>query len=346
MSLMIRGSMASYLLLRMSELVTFPRESTNAWTPFEYVEFMVNSDNETLRLRRQLAHQKKHDADPGHHDLQKSQAVHHASQKPKRSTTTVAYAEMNRQFYTRVTIEMAGLYALFAVTCAYVDKYPYEFDAYFVSPLDLAGVLPNLMLGIMLYCQLHLTYTMWRIPVTMLLRLPFTPLFNSPLKSTSLRDFWSHRWNTVIQSVLHRVAFKPTLAFVSQNHTCCHMSGKHSCMHRSFHLRVASVVTFVASAVYHEYMIAMFMPNESHGSNFSFFLLHGVLCLAQIKAQKWTGFGISWGKGVGWDVMGGVVTWLVVLATSPLFAGAFARSGLLATLPVPMGVVQWIQSYI
>ncbi|KAJ3015050.1 UNVERIFIED_CONTAM: hypothetical protein HDU68_012896, partial [Siphonaria sp. JEL0065] len=112
---------------------------------------------------------------------------------------------------------------------------------------------------------------------------------------------------------------------------------------------LASVATFMASALYHEYIILMFMPGQPHGLNACFFLLNGFLCLVQIKLQKVTGFGGAkgtWGKGVFWGCIGWVAMWTILVVTSPLFAGTYARSGLLMTIPIPEVVLDFIMSVI
>ncbi|ORY45557.1 hypothetical protein BCR33DRAFT_716232 [Rhizoclosmatium globosum] len=114
---------------------------------------------------------------------------------------------------------------------------------------------------------------------------PYTPIFDQPYLATSLRDFWSHRWNYPIKLTFHRLVFTPLLSlFESYNKATSSNTSKHR------HTELQSVM------------------------------------YCTIWLQKMTGFGISWGFGRGWKVVGWALTAATLLTTAPLFVGSYART--------------------
>ncbi|KAI9342267.1 hypothetical protein BDR26DRAFT_282162 [Obelidium mucronatum] len=342
MDVMIRGSLILYMFFRSAMAVACPKQK---WTPFEYAEFMVNGDNQALRKWKEAAAIEKKDG----------------TQKPKRPSrhsNAVDPSVMNSHYFKGVALQFSIHYGIYIFARAYFEKYPYEYEGMFVWPLDWEGAVPNVMLGILIYSQLSIT-SMWRIPASAILRIPHFPIFDAPYRATSLRDFWSHRWNLGIKTLFHTIAFKPTLKYLDSLHpsdskTCIYDKNSHNhkhrsshyCHHHSLNLRIASIVAFLASALYHEAVLIFFMPGQPHFVNGAFFLLHGVLCLLQLKLQKITGFGYSWGRGKMWDWVGWAATMWVLVTTSPLFARGYARSGLLMSVVVPEAALDFVKRYI
>ncbi|KAI9342256.1 hypothetical protein BDR26DRAFT_859428 [Obelidium mucronatum] len=194
-----------------------------------------------------------------------------------------------------------------------------------------------------MYTQMSTTYTLSTLPVVILLDAPFIHMFKEPYFSTSLSDFWSHRWNYPIKETMHRLGFLPTLQALS-----AFDSRKNGITQKPpmYHLAIASFAAFVASAIFHEYVVFMFMTNEPFGQNGAFFLLNGVLCVIQHLFQHVTGLGHTWGKGPLWNLLGWGVTLTILLKTSPLFVGTYARSGVMMLWPVPKILFDYFQSVI
>jgi hypothetical protein len=92
---------------------------------------------------------------------------------------------------------------------------------------------------------------------------------------------------------------------------------------------IATLAAFAGSALLHEYVILTFFFNEpTRFENTTFFMMNGLLVIAQEAMQRYTGFGRSWGKGsVTWDLLGWCGFFFSMIMTSPLFMGPFVRSG-------------------
>ncbi|KAJ3091640.1 hypothetical protein HK100_007131, partial [Physocladia obscura] len=89
------------------------------------------------------------------------------------------------------------------------------------------------------------------------------------------------------------------------------------------------------------------MPDQPMGENAAFFVLQGLLCYMQIQLQRASGFGKTWGTGVGGVIVGWLWTMFFMAATGPLFVGPYARSGLFFdtfVLPVPRVLVDFFKS--
>lgn len=89
---------------------------------------------------------------------------------------------------------------------------------------------------------------------------PVEPLFKSPLKSSSLREFWSQRWNLAFVDMGKRI-FLPLFP-------------------QKFGKSFAAFGIFIVSGVLHEIGIS-FPSNGGWGLPFLYFLIHGVLTLIE-----------------------------------------------------------------
>ena len=104
---------------------------------------------------------------------------------------------------------------------------------------------------------------------------------------------------------------------------------------------LAAMGSFAVSGFMHEYVITLVMKEPSRYEQFSFFILQGLLCIAQAAFQRLSGFGKSWGKGplsniFSWAIMGFLLLW-----TGSLFTAPYAREDVLTKdlfLPVPQPV--------
>jgi hypothetical protein len=120
-----------------------------------------------------------------------------------------------------------------------------------------------------------------------------------PFFATSLRDFWSYRWNTYVKVLLHRVSF---IVAPKLNKTNKMMSK-----------RTSGFMAFALSAVFHEYLFILSYGRWS-GKNLLFFLLHGVLMRLEIDRQSTVKSKTPMEKFWGWTRTMGIL-----LITSPLF---------------------------
>jgi hypothetical protein len=126
---------------------------------------------------------------------------------------------------------------------------------------------------------------------------PVFPAF--PFTATSLRYFWSYRWNHLIQSSLHLISFVvvPKLIdpIIPMNKTA------------------KSLFAFALSGFIHEYAL-WFVSDKWSGKNMTFFLLHSFLVLLEITIKLPAKPNTSEGKLMGWIWATGIT-----LMTSPLF---------------------------
>jgi hypothetical protein len=135
------------------------------------------------------------------------------------------------------------------------------------------------------------------------------PVF--PFTSTSLRDFWSYRWNNLIKTSLHMISFVviPKLIdpIITMNKTA------------------KGLFAFALSGFIHEYAL-WFISNKWSGRNMIFFLLHGLLVLLEITIKLPARPNTLKGKLMGWMWTTGVM-----LITSPLFFDPFIETGVFSS---------------
>ncbi|KAI9493576.1 hypothetical protein BDB00DRAFT_367419 [Zychaea mexicana] len=129
---------------------------------------------------------------------------------------------------------------------------------------------------------------------------PMIDLFNSPIISSSPRDFWSRRWNRAVRNLLHRIVFMR-----GKNDGCTSvMDGKkkkkqHDMKKKDSNNTLLAVgsrnimgfMAFVVSGVFHELIIAS-MFRRFTLENLVFFTLHGVAVWIQLTVRDWA----KWSK--------------------------------------------------
>lgn len=156
------------------------------------------------------------------------------------------------------------------------------------------------LLGIILYLILGMASNFVFGIAGFLWNAPMKSMFPSfPFLATSLRDFWSHRWNAYVKVSLHRVSF---IVAPKLNRT-----------NKMMTKTVSGFMAFTLSAIFHEYLF-MASYGRWSGKNLIFFLLHGVLMRLEIGSQSIVKGTTSMGKLLGW-----ARTMTVLLITSPLF---------------------------
>jgi hypothetical protein len=115
------------------------------------------------------------------------------------------------------------------------------------------------------------------------------PIMSSPLRSTSLAEFWGKRWNLGFRQLSYELVFRP--------------------LHRTIGAGAAGWVAFLASGLIHELVISL-PARGGHGLPTTYFLLQG----AGISVEH-TRFGKRFGLGRG------VQGWLfmAVFVAGPVF---------------------------
>jgi hypothetical protein len=131
------------------------------------------------------------------------------------------------------------------------------------------------MFGLVLllhFGALHLAALAWRCA-----GVPAKPLMNSPLRATSLADFWGARWNTAFSKLVHDAAFRP--------------------LARRAGVAGATMGVFALSGIIHELSIS-FPARGGYGLPFAYFIVQGVGVLVE---RSKAGSALGLGRGFrGW----------------------------------------------
>lgn len=128
-------------------------------------------------------------------------------------------------------------------------------------------------------------------------------LFNEPWKSTSLRDFWSRRWNLAFVE-MNRELFLPMLKTFSGT-------------------RTSVFLAFLISGVLHELTIT-YPSNGAPGGPFAYFLIQAIGCLFESRLFP-KGSGAT--KTTTNAILKRIFVWTVILLPLPiLFTHSFLQS--------------------
>jgi D-alanyl-lipoteichoic acid acyltransferase DltB (MBOAT superfamily) len=162
------------------------------------------------------------------------------------------------------------------------------------SPL-LASILLLPSLSLMLHFGLfNMVAAMWRA-----LGIPAAPLFDAPLRSTSLTEFWGRRWNLAFSEMCQLAVYKPLAPWLGRG--------------------PATAAAFAFSALLHE--LAISVPVKTgFGLPLLYFALHGALTVFEKRMRK---NGSGWPASALWGRVWSVF-WLVT-PMPILFHPAFLR---------------------
>jgi len=130
------------------------------------------------------------------------------------------------------------------------------------------------------------------------------------LLSTSVRDFWSRRWNLLVHRLMHRGFFKPLAVRAGP--------------------RVGAGAAFLASAIFHEYGWALLnweTQGYRGGKVGAFFFMQFVLVTAEAALKRTRLSGSVSGLPAPVQTF---LTTLVILPFGPLFLADLQRGGLIA----------------
>jgi len=148
---------------------------------------------------------------------------------------------------------------------------------------------------------------------------------NPVLRATSPSNFWGRRWNALAHGMIKRGMFKPIQKYFSTS--------------------VASVGAFVASGLFHEYLVHLVLmydrdPRVVHtsscpiadttckpqiGSNMAFFVWNGALVLFEKLLKRHQTF-----KNIGSALPHFVITFLIIMTALPVahwFGNPYIKCG-------------------
>ncbi|KAI9357942.1 hypothetical protein DFJ73DRAFT_174237 [Zopfochytrium polystomum] len=198
--LIFRGSLPAFfaglLHIRVMELVTLEKRETLKWRWVQYCEFL---------------------------------ATGHATDPSKPNPNAVPAAKRTLSFHLRQSAFAAACYIVLCFCASYLVKYkPFDVvpvrDAshgpntsphrhLFADPTKPKQVLDVVVFGVALWTLMEVIDFCVILPFCEVLQIDYVPCMRAPFLATSLRDFWSRRWNGIVKSMLHRLVFLP-LAYI------------------------------------------------------------------------------------------------------------------------------------
>ncbi|KAI8904384.1 hypothetical protein EDD86DRAFT_249751 [Gorgonomyces haynaldii] len=299
--------MGTYIMyyFRMTDVACLPREMTQWWGIMDYLEFTFAFDTKQTRDHNIAQIKKRIEKNP-------------KDQMAKRQLSRIiAYKDMDYAFHVKLFKTKMMELLVAQVLIKFIKLTRTEWNPPVLGLLDYSNFRDfrdYLFLSIALSIGLDFGFTIMGLVASHLFQSPFVPVMDHPFLSSSLRDFWSLRWNSVIQRCLKRVAFDPIMSFSGYK-------GKRAPMWITM---LAAFSTFFVSACMHEWMIYIMTSYPSTWEQFFFFTLHGVMSIIETtiatSIQKATGFRIL-------DDTPYPILWVYSTIVTPFFFNPFIRDG-------------------
>ncbi|CAF3327730.1 unnamed protein product [Rotaria sp. Silwood1] len=169
------------------------------------------------------------------------------------------------------------------------------------------------LLSVLLYLSIDGTTGIGFGIYTIVFNLPINrvyPVF--PFTATSLRDFWSYRWNNLVKTSLQIISFVVVPKLIDPI--------------VSMNKKAKGLFAFFLSGFLHEYTF-WFVSSTWSGKNMIFFSLHGLLVLLEITMKMPVKPNTFKGKLLGW-----MWTIGILLITAPLFFDPFIEAGIFSAM--------------
>ncbi|TKY46964.1 long-chain-alcohol O-fatty-acyltransferase 3 [Spatholobus suberectus] len=125
-----------------------------------------------------------------------------------------------------------------------------------------------------LYLGLELVLVLIASTVHTVFGFEIEPQFNEPYLSTSLQNFWGHRWNLMVTCILRPTVYDPVRRMST------------SFMGTSCATSAAMLGTFLVSGLMHELMYYYITRVPPTWEVMCFFVLHGVCTVAEVAVKK------------------------------------------------------------
>ncbi|KAI8897067.1 hypothetical protein BC833DRAFT_621591 [Globomyces pollinis-pini] len=153
--------------------------------------------------------------------------------------------------------------------------------------------------------------------------IPYLPLMNRPYLATSVRQFWSKKWNLLIHHSLRQSIFLPTLRVFGYAKPSSKEKVPLWC------LMFGSLMTFAFSGLMHEWLIFVIFDTPSCGEQQVFFTLQGILCIMEVVVDNFilTYFKINLSDSIPkpFQIL---YTTIIITLTGPLFMNPYIREGI------------------
>lgn len=136
---------------------------------------------------------------------------------------------------------------------------------------------PNIILAfycIHMYIELEILLAVCATPARTLLGFELEPQFDEPYLSTSLQDFWGHRWNLMVTKILRPTVYHPV------RRASTHILG------RDLSSLLAVIATFTVSGLMHELIYYYAIQVRPTWEVTLFFVLHGVCVTIEMAVKR------------------------------------------------------------
>ncbi|XVE50754.1 hypothetical protein DITRI_Ditri01bG0188600 [Diplodiscus trichospermus] len=124
------------------------------------------------------------------------------------------------------------------------------------------------------YLQTEIVLALCALPALAILGFVIEPQFNEPYLATSLQDFWGHRWNLMVTSVLRPTVYHPIRRIST------HIVGSR------WSLLLAIIAVFVVSGVMHELIYYYLTRAHPTWEVTWFFIIQGVAVAIEVVVKK------------------------------------------------------------
>jgi hypothetical protein len=141
------------------------------------------------------------------------------------------------------------------------------------------ALLDTYLLGWALCMLMEVLVTIFIHFVSWIFKTPYVPIMNQPYLATSVRDFWSNRWNLIVQRGFKVALFEPTLRLLGHDS----LQDRHIPHH---HLAIAGMATFIFSSLMHEWTLFVMFDQSSTREQMCFFILHGLWTIGEVSVRK------------------------------------------------------------
>ncbi|KAL9319858.1 hypothetical protein ACSQ67_011697 [Phaseolus vulgaris] len=125
-----------------------------------------------------------------------------------------------------------------------------------------------------LYLGLEIVFAIVATPVRIIFGVEIESQFDEPYLSTSLQEFWGHRWNLIVSRILRPSIYDPVRRIST------------SFMDPSYAMLVAMFATFFVSGLMHELIYYYVIRVPPTWEVTCFFVLHGVCTVAEVATKK------------------------------------------------------------
>ncbi|XVF77326.1 hypothetical protein PTKIN_Ptkin14bG0034100 [Pterospermum kingtungense] len=131
-----------------------------------------------------------------------------------------------------------------------------------------------IMYCVHIYLELEIVLALCALPARAIFGFELEPQFHEPYLATSLQDFWGHRWNLMVTSIL-----RPTVYYPIRRISTCILGARWAPL-------PAVIAVFVVSGLMHELMYYYLTRVTPTWEVTWFFILQGVAVVIEVVVKK------------------------------------------------------------